>query len=184
LFIAQSLENGVGGGAVGGDAARGPEGINFGEEGGDLTPACSFASFAGFADEDDEEIETAPSGADEGMWGGSGELAEGGEELQQEGHRVGFAVRGEAADDAAGETVEGWMSSMVAREEKPQVPPLRYAPVGMTILFVPAKGRVREGAGMVVLLAVGRRQARLWFGLAAGPDSEGRGVLRGGGVPR
>ncbi len=127
MFIAQSLEDGVGGGAAGGDAARGPEGINFGKEGGDLTPACSFASFAGFADEDDEEIETVPSGADEGMWGGSGEVAEGGEELQQESHGIGFAVRGEAADDAAGKAVQGWIVQDGWREKRNRRS-LHYAP--------------------------------------------------------
>ena len=73
-MVLQSPENGNGGGAVGGDAAGGPGLVDFGEEGGDLTPACSFAGFAGFADEDDEEIEAMASGTDERVRGGSGEL--------------------------------------------------------------------------------------------------------------
>ena len=81
-MVLQSLEDGNGGGAVGGDAAGGPELVDFGEEGGDLTPACSFAGFARFADEDDEKIEAVAGGTDEGVRGGSGEVAESGEELQ------------------------------------------------------------------------------------------------------
>ena len=97
----------MGGGAVGADAARGPESIDFREEGGDLTPACSFASFAGFPNEDDEEIEAVTGGPDEGVWGGSGDVAEGGEELEKESSGVGFAVRSEVAEHAAGEAVKG-----------------------------------------------------------------------------
>jgi len=108
-LVVQCLEDGVGGGAVGGDAVRDPGVVHFGEEAGDLTPACSFAGFAGLADEDDEEIEAVAGGADEGMGAGTCEVAEGGEELQQEGHRIGFTVGGETADDAAGKAVKGWI---------------------------------------------------------------------------
>jgi hypothetical protein len=80
--------------------------VGLGEEGGDLPPACSFAGFAGFADEDDEQIETMAGGTDERVRGGSGKVAEGGEELQQESHGIGLAVRGKATDDAAGKAVE------------------------------------------------------------------------------
>lgn len=116
LLIAQSLEDGARGGAAGGDAAGCPESVDFVEEIGDLTPACSFSSFAGFADEDDVEIEAVAGGADEAMWGGSGEVAEGGEELQQQGHRVGFTVRGKATDDAACQAMEGWIVQHWRRE--------------------------------------------------------------------
>jgi len=57
LLIAQGMEDAVGSGAGGGHAARGPEGVGFAEEGGDLTPAGCFAGLAGFADQYDEEIE-------------------------------------------------------------------------------------------------------------------------------
>ena len=91
--------------------------VDFGEEGGDLTPACSFAGFARFADEDDEEIEAVAGGTHEGVRGGSGEVAESGEELQQQSHGIGFAVRGKATDDTAGKAVEGGILECGWREK-------------------------------------------------------------------
>ena len=81
FFVLQSLEDGDSAGAVGGDPAGGPWLVDFGKEGGDLTPACSFSGFAGFADEDDEEIQAMRGGADEGVGGWSGKIAESGEKL-------------------------------------------------------------------------------------------------------
>jgi hypothetical protein len=47
-----------------------------------------------------------------------------GDELQQQSHGIGLAVRGQATDDAAGKAVEGGIVQRgVAREGKPQVPP-------------------------------------------------------------
>ncbi len=106
LLISQGMENGVGCGAMGGDAVRGPEAVDFGEEGGDLAPACSFAGLARFAYEDNEEIETMTGGADKGMGLGASEIAEGGEELQENGHGIGLAVWGKTAKDEAGNTME------------------------------------------------------------------------------
>jgi hypothetical protein len=86
-----------------------------GEEGGDLTPACSFPGFARFADEDDKEIQAVRGGPDEGVGGGSGKVAESGEELQQESDGIGFAVRGKAANDATGQAVEGRLGKLGGR---------------------------------------------------------------------
>jgi hypothetical protein len=46
-------------------------------------------------------------GADEGMRFGAGEVAEGGEELQKNGHGIGLAVWGKATKGSAGHTIEG-----------------------------------------------------------------------------
>src|ERR1700722_17680896 len=63
-LIAQRMEEGMRCGASGGDAARRPKRVCFGEKAGDLAPAGPFAGLARFADEDDEEIETVARGTD------------------------------------------------------------------------------------------------------------------------
>ena len=100
------MEDGARCGASSGDAACRPERVCFGEEAGDLAPAGPFAGLARFADEDNEEIETVARGADTAVRGRADEVAEGGQELEQDGGRVGFGVRGEAIHDATRDTVE------------------------------------------------------------------------------
>jgi hypothetical protein len=107
LLIAQSMEDAVGCGARGGDAARGPTRVGLGEEAGDLAPASSFAGLARFADQDDEEIEAVTGGAHEAVGRGADEVAEGGQELQEDGSGIGFGVRRKATDGETGKTVEG-----------------------------------------------------------------------------
>jgi hypothetical protein len=107
LLIAQRMEDGIRCGASGGDAACRPERVCFGEEAGDLAPAGSFASLARFADEDNEEIEPVARGTDTAVRGRSDEIAKRGQELEEDGGRVGFGVRGEAIHDATRDTVEG-----------------------------------------------------------------------------
>jgi hypothetical protein len=80
---------------------------------------------AGFGD-DDEEIEAVAGGTDEGVGGGSGEVAERGEELQQQSHGIGLAVGGKATDEAAGKAVEGGIVHCGWREKGTRVSPLRY----------------------------------------------------------
>jgi hypothetical protein len=106
LLIAQRMEDGIRCGASGGDAACRPERVCFGEEAGDLTPAGPFAGLAGFADEDNEEIETVARGTDAAVRGWTDEVAEGGQELEEDGGWIGFSVWGEAIDDATRDTVE------------------------------------------------------------------------------
>jgi hypothetical protein len=106
ILIAQRLDDAVGSGTGGGDAARDPKRVDFGEEARDLTPAGSFAGLAGFADQDDEEVEAVTGGADGAVSGGAEDVAEGGEELQENGRGIGLGVRSEAADDEAGQAVE------------------------------------------------------------------------------
>jgi hypothetical protein len=110
LLIAQRMEDAIRCGASGGDAARRPERVRFGEEAGDLAPTGSFASLARFADEDNEEIETVARGTDTAVRGGADEVAEGSQKLEEDGGRVGFGVWGKATDDAASDTVEGRVS--------------------------------------------------------------------------
>jgi hypothetical protein len=106
-LVSQGMENAAGCGEFGGDALGGPEAVDFGEEGGDLAPACSFAGLAGFAYEDNEEIETMTGGTDEGMRLGADEVTESGEELQENGHGIGLAVWSKATKGETGDTIEG-----------------------------------------------------------------------------
>ena len=107
LLIAQRMEDGSRCGASGGNAARRPERVCFGEEAGDLAPTGPFARLARFADEDNEEIETVARGTDAAVRGWADEVAEGGQELEEDGGRIGFGVWGEAGNDATRDTVEG-----------------------------------------------------------------------------
>ncbi len=107
MLIAQSMEDAVGCEAGGGDAARSPTRVDFGEETRDLAPAGSFAGLARFADQDDEEIEAVAGGAHAAVRCVADEVAEGGQELEENGGGIGFGVRGKAADDETGKTVEG-----------------------------------------------------------------------------
>ena len=105
LFITQSTDDAVGCGAGGGDAAPGPQTVGFGEEAGELAPACSFAGLARFADQYDEEIEAVTGGSHDAVGRGADEVAKGGQELQEDGSGIGFGVRREATDGEAGKTV-------------------------------------------------------------------------------
>jgi hypothetical protein len=107
LLIAQCLEDAAHCRASGGDAARRPERVRFGEEAGDLAPTGSFAGLARFADEDNEEVETVARGTHTAVRRGADEVAEGRQELEEDRGRVGFGVRGKATDDATSDTVEG-----------------------------------------------------------------------------
>jgi hypothetical protein len=107
LLIAQPMQEGSRCGASGGNAARRPERVCFGEEAGDLAPTGPFAGLARFADEDNEEIETVARGTDAAFRVWADEVAKGGQELEEDGGRVGFGVWGEAGNDATRDTVEG-----------------------------------------------------------------------------
>jgi hypothetical protein len=92
--------------AGGGHAARKPEGVGFGEEAGDLAPAGPFAGLARFADEDDEEIEAVTRGTDSAVRGGTDEVAEGRQELEEDGGGIGLSMWGKCTDEETGNTVE------------------------------------------------------------------------------
>jgi hypothetical protein len=106
LLIAQRMQDGGKCGARSGDAMRRPERVCFGEEAGDLAPAGPFTGLARFADEDHEEIETVARGTDTAVRSWADEVAEGGQELEEDGSRIGFGVWGEAGNDATRDTVE------------------------------------------------------------------------------
>jgi hypothetical protein len=92
--------------AGGGYAAVDPEFIYFREEATDLAPASSLSAFAGFAYQDDEEVQTVTRGFHHTVWGRPYKVAEGGEELEENGGRIGFGVRRDGADDRPGYTVK------------------------------------------------------------------------------
>jgi hypothetical protein len=83
-----------------------PAAVCFGEEAGDLAPAGPFAGLARFTGEDKEEIETVARGTDTAVRRWANDVAEGSQELEEDGRRVGFSVWGEATNDAASDTVE------------------------------------------------------------------------------
>src|ERR1700735_4519916 len=106
LLIAQSIDKGGGRQASGGDAFGDPGMINFGEEAADLVPACPLASLAGFADQHHEKVETMAGGIDHAVGRGTNGIAEGGQQLEEDGGGMGFAVRGQAAYDQPRDAVE------------------------------------------------------------------------------
>jgi hypothetical protein len=83
-----------------------PQRVGFGEEAGDLAPAGSFASLARFADENDEEIEAVARGPDAAVRARADEVAESGQELEEDGGGIGLGVRHERADEETRDTVE------------------------------------------------------------------------------
>lgn len=107
VFIAQEMKDAVGSRAGGVYAARDPERIGLVEEVGDRTPAASFAGLAGFTDQYNEEIKAVTGGADHAMRCRANHVAEGGKELQQDGHGIGIDRQREGADGEPGKTVEG-----------------------------------------------------------------------------
>jgi hypothetical protein len=106
LLVAEGVDESAGVEASGGDAGGEPGMIDFGEEAGDATPAGSFAGLTGITDEDDEEVEGVAGVVHHAVGSGADDVAEGSEELEQDGGRVGLGVRGEGADGVAGEAVE------------------------------------------------------------------------------
>src|SRR5271156_4656248 len=89
LLISQRVEDGGRRGAFSGHTARGPEWVGFGKEAGDLAPAGSFAGLARFADENDKEIKTVTRVTDAAVRTGADEVAEGSQELQEDGGWIG-----------------------------------------------------------------------------------------------
>jgi hypothetical protein len=83
-----------------------PGGIHFGEEAGDLVPTGSFARLAGFANKDEEEVQGVTGGADHAVRAGANDVAKGGEQLEENGFRLGLGVRGQGAHGFSGEAVE------------------------------------------------------------------------------
>src|SRR5580704_15088280 len=97
LLIAQSEDKGSGRQASGSDTFGDPRAIDFREEAADLVPACSLARLAGFADQHDEKVESMAGSIDHAVGRGTNGIAERGQQLEEDGGGMGFAVRGQAA---------------------------------------------------------------------------------------
>jgi hypothetical protein len=107
LLIPQGMDEAARGQAGGGDPVVDPGVVHFREEAADLAPAGSLAGFAGFANEDDKEVQAVTSGLHHTVGGGPYQVAEGDEELEENGSRIGFSMRRDGADHRPGDTVEG-----------------------------------------------------------------------------
>ena len=97
LLIAQSIDKGSGRQASGGDAFGDPGMIDFGEEAADLVPTCPLAGLAGFADQHHEKVETMAGSIDHAVGRGTNGIAEGGQQLEEDGGGMGLGVRGQGA---------------------------------------------------------------------------------------
>ena len=89
-----------------GDTILRPGGIHFGEELGDLVPTRSLARLAGFSDQHDKQIQGVTGGPDHTVRSRTDDVAKGGEELQENGFRLGLGVRGQGAHGLPGEAIE------------------------------------------------------------------------------
>ena len=90
-----------------------PRAIDFSEEAADLVPARSLAGLAGLADQHHEKVETMAGGIDHAVGRGTNGIAERGQQLEEDGGGMGFAVRGQAAYGQPRDAVEcgigeGW----------------------------------------------------------------------------
>ena len=106
LLIAQSIDKGSGRQSSCGDAFGDPRVVDFIEEAADLVPACSLAGLAGFADQHHEKVETMAGSIDHAVGCGTNGIAERGQQLEEDGGRMGFAVRGQAAYGQPRDTVK------------------------------------------------------------------------------
>ena len=80
-----------------------------------MGPTGALAGFAGLADEHHKEIEAMACGADEAVRAGSCCVAEGGQELEEDGRRIRLSVRRKRADDLTGKTVQGLFAELELR---------------------------------------------------------------------
>ena len=106
LLIAQRIDKRSGRQAGGGDAIGDPGVVDFREEAADLVPACSLAGLAGFADQHHEKVETMAGSIDHAVGRGTNGIAERGQQLEEDGGRMGFRVWGQGAYGQAGDAVE------------------------------------------------------------------------------
>jgi len=107
VWIAESLDESSCGQTGGGDAGGEPGLVHLREETGDLAPAGAFTGFAGIAYEDEVEVEGVTGGVDHAVGSAAEEVAEDGQELEEEGGGVGFGVGRDGADGLAGQAVQG-----------------------------------------------------------------------------
>ena len=89
--------------------------IYFREEALDVAPTGALAGLAGLADEHHEEIEAMVCGADEAVRARSCCVAEGGQELEENGRRIRLSVGRKRTDDLTGKTVQGLFAELELR---------------------------------------------------------------------
>ena len=106
LLIAQSIDKRRGRQASSGDTFGDPRAVDFIEEAADLVPAGSLAGLAGFADQHHEKVETMAGGIDHAVGRGTNGIAERGQQLEEDGGGMGFAVRGQATYGQPRDAVE------------------------------------------------------------------------------
>jgi hypothetical protein len=106
LLIAKSMDKAAGGKTSAGDAGGEPRLIDFCKEAGDLTPTGALARFAGIAYEDEKEVQTVAGSIHHAVRSTADHVAEDGQQLEENGGRVGLGVGSDGADGASGETVE------------------------------------------------------------------------------
>jgi hypothetical protein len=106
LLIAQRIDKGSGRQASRGDAFGDPGLVDFSEEAADLVPACSLAGLAGLADQHHEKVETMAGSIDHAVGRGTNGIAERGQQLEEDGGGMGFAVWGQAAYGQPRDAVE------------------------------------------------------------------------------
>jgi hypothetical protein len=71
--------------------------VDFREEAANLVPACSLAGLAGFADQHHEKVETMAGSIDHAVGRGTNGIAEGGQQLEEDGGGMGLGVRSQGA---------------------------------------------------------------------------------------
>jgi len=81
--------------------------VDFREEAGDLTPTGALPGLAGIAHEHDVEVQAVAGGIDHAVGSAADQVAEDGEELEENGGRVGLGMRSDGADGKTCETVKG-----------------------------------------------------------------------------
>src|SRR5580658_627065 len=106
LLITQPIDKRSGRQASGGDAFGDPGLVDFSEEAADLVPACSLAGLAGLADQHHEKVETMAGSIDHAVGCGTNGVAERGQQLEEDGGGMGFAVRGQPAHGQPRDAVE------------------------------------------------------------------------------
>ena len=106
LLAAENADEAACGKTRAGDTILPPGAIHLGEELGDLVPTGPLARLAGFSDQHDKEIQGVTGGPDHTVRSGADDVAKGGEQLQENGFRLGFGVRGLGAHGLPGEAIE------------------------------------------------------------------------------
>jgi hypothetical protein len=118
LLIAQSIDEATGRKTSGADAGGEPRAVDFCEEAGDLIPTGALACLAGIAYEHDEEIQAVAGGIDHAVGSTSDQVAECGEQLEENGGRVGLGLGSDGTDGESCETVKSGFAQLWMRRRR------------------------------------------------------------------